>query len=247
MSKFAYGKKPFVMDEGDKNVVEQHPHFALAAPRRAVDWTSLQSPVEDQGNLGACTAFGWGADREYMMIAGKQPLVVLSKLELYFHERQLEGDVSVDGGAQVRTGARVLQTIGVRPESMWPYDPKNFATPPPDDPTDDRKFLVPHAYLVPSLPVLKNTLHYGHCVPLGFTVYESFESDACMRTGDAPMPEQGEQVLGGHCVLAVGYDDRTQYVTIKNSWGKDVGRGGYFRLPYAFWIAGIVDEMWVVA
>jgi C1A family cysteine protease len=41
------------------------------------------------------------------------------------------------------------------------------------------------------------------------------------------MPQHGEQVMGGHAVLAVGYDDANQWFTAKilgTSWGMQ----GYF-------------------
>jgi C1A family cysteine protease len=34
-----------------------------------------------------------------------------------------------------------------------------------------------------------------------------------------PMPSKDEKVLGGHAVLAVGYDDAQQQFIVRNSWG----------------------------
>jgi C1A family cysteine protease len=68
----------------------------------------------------------------------------------------------------------------------------------------------------------------------GFTVYESFESDTVAHTGVVPMPARGEHVLGGHAVLAVGYDDAEQRFEVRNSWGDRWGNGGYFTMPYAY-------------
>ncbi len=48
------------------------------------------------------------------------------------------------------------------------------------------------------------------------------------------MPGPGEQVLGGHAVLAVGYDDAEQRLLAKNSWGEAWGKKGYFTIPYAY-------------
>ena len=38
------------------------------------------------------------------------------------------------------------------------------------------------------------------------------------------MPEAKEKVLGGHAVLAVGYDNSKQAVIVRNSWGNSMGR-----------------------
>src|SRR5262249_35905942 len=43
-------------------------------------------------------------------------------------------------------------------------------------------------------------------------------------------------VLGGHAVLAVGYDDAKQMFTFRNSWSAAWGSGGYGFIPEAFLI-----------
>ena len=48
------------------------------------------------------------------------------------------------------------------------------------------------------------------------------------------MPAAGESVLGGHAVLAVGYDDSQQRFIVRNSWGTGWGMQGYFTMPYAY-------------
>jgi C1A family cysteine protease len=52
-------------------------------------------------------------------------------------------------------------------------------------------------------------------------------------------------VLGGHAVLAVGYDDATQRFTIRNSWGANWGQGGYFTMPYPYLTtSGLSSDFW---
>jgi C1A family cysteine protease len=41
-------------------------------------------------------------------------------------------------------------------------------------------------------------------------------------------------MLGGHAVLAVGYDDKSKRLTVRNSWGSNWGKGGYFTMPYDY-------------
>ena len=71
----------------------------------------------------------------------------------------------------------------------------------------------------------------GYPFVFGFTVYVSFESAAVAETGVLNLPKPKEKVLGGHAVLAVGYNDAAKRFLIRNSWGTDLGMQGYFTMP----------------
>jgi C1A family cysteine protease len=72
------------------------------------------------------------------------------------------------------------------------------------------------------------------------------------KSGILGMPKFSEQRVGGHAVLAVGYDDSKRTFLIRNSWGANWGKKGYFTIPYAyltspklasdFWTIRSVDE-----
>jgi C1A family cysteine protease len=95
---------------------------------------------------------------------------------------------------------------------------------------------------------MRGCLANGFPFVFGFTVYESFESAEVARTGDAPLPAAGETVLGGHAVLAVGYDDAAARFTVRNSWGPHWGNGGYFTLPYAYLTdRGLASDFWTIS
>jgi C1A family cysteine protease len=61
------------------------------------------------------------------------------------------------------------------------------------------------------------------------------------------MPRPGERSLGGHAVLAVGYDDAERRFIVRNSWGIGWGQKGYFTIPYEY-IANrnLADDLWTV-
>jgi C1A family cysteine protease len=61
------------------------------------------------------------------------------------------------------------------------------------------------------------------------------------------MPTPDESVLGGHAVVAVGYDDSTQRFLVRNSWGSGWGQEGYFTMPYGYLTdAGLSADFWTL-
>jgi len=79
----------------------------------------------------------------------------------------------------------------------------------------------------------------------GFSVYESFEGEEVKATGIASLPKKNEQCLGGHAVLAVGYDNTTNRFLVRNSWGDSWGIKGYFTLPYEYLLnENLSDDFW---
>jgi C1A family cysteine protease len=51
----------------------------------------------------------------------------------------------------------------------------------------------------------------------GFSVYSGFENEHVADSGVLNMPSSKESLLGGHAVVAVGYDDKTQRFVVRNS------------------------------
>ena len=94
---------------------------------------------------------------------------------------------------------------------------------------------------------MKSCLAAGYPFVFGFTVYESFETDEVASSGIAPMPASSETALGGHAVLAVGYDDASSRFLVRNSWSAQWGMGGYFTLPYRY-VAddNLADDFWTI-
>jgi C1A family cysteine protease len=94
---------------------------------------------------------------------------------------------------------------------------------------------------------MRGCLAAGYPFVFGFTVYESFESQDMAHSGVLQMPQPDEQVLGGHAVLAVGYDDASQRFIVRNSWGDTWGQAGYFTMPYAYLTTrGLASDFWTM-
>ena len=202
-----------------------------------VDLRPFCPGVYDQGQIGSCTANAIAAAYEYDL--RKQALAdfVPSRLFIYYNERVMENTVGTDSGAQIRDGIKVLNTQGVCHETSWPYDASRCFEKPTDACYSDAKSCKAVAYhrVAQDIDQLRTALKLGFPVVFGFQVYASFESVDVSRTGNMPMPKADEKVLGGHAVMAVGFDDEKKVAIVRNSWGEAWGDEGYFYMPYAFW------------
>lgn len=168
---------------------------------------------------------------------------VPSRLFIYYNERVMLGTVNEDSGAMIRDGIKSVVKQGVCPEDLpgtpadeWPYVIRKFTVKPPKAcyTRAMNHQVVSYRRLAQTLNQMKGCLASGFPFVFGFTVYESFESGAVARTGKVPMPRTGEAALGGHAVLAVGYNDADQRFIVRNSWGAGWGKKGYCFMPYAY-------------
>jgi C1A family cysteine protease len=173
-----------------------------------------------------------------------------SRLFIYYNERVMEHSVSEDAGAMIRDGIKSVATLGAPPEDPdWPYVIKKFKDKPTATAyTHAKKYqAVLYQRVNQTLEQLKGCLAAGFPFVFGISVYESFESEAVAKTGTVPMPKATEKNLGGHAILAVGYDDKNKRFIIRNSWGVDWGMQGYFTLPYAYLLdANLSDDFWAI-
>jgi C1A family cysteine protease len=230
-----YGWIPDLPDQRDQRY--SAPAEALQGLPPSMDLRPQCPQVYNQGSLGSCTANAIAGALEFDQIKEGLPQVfVPSRLFIYYNERAMEGTIESDSGAQIRDGISSVAKLGVPPESLWAYDIARFAEQPPQEAYQvavQNKALL-SMRLDRDLNQFKGCLASGYPFVFGITVYESFESPQVAQTGHAPMPGFGEEVVGGHAVLAVGYDDGQQWFLVRNSWGPDWGMGGYFTLPYAY-------------
>ena len=75
---------------------------------------------------------------------------------------------------------------------------------------------------------------------------ESIDGEAVEETGNIPFPKKGEHTVGGHAVVAIGYDDKAKAFIIRNSWGRSWGVKGYGTLPYAYFEEALADDCWCI-
>ena len=244
-SKFIYNVRKQKKDSRDYSITLK------TIPKGSADISLKFPPVYDQGQLGSCTANGWAAVFDYIRKKSGKAFMTPSRLFIYYNERVLEGSVSTDSGAQIRDGAKTLNTQGVCTETLLPYNIAKFAVKPST--SCYSKALLNEATLYQNIKngdiaTIKALLDQGIPTVIGISVYSSFESATVAKTGMVPMPNRiKEQLLGGHCVVIVGYDDTTSYFKCRNSWGTSWGAKGYFYLPYAYvQNTSLTSDLWAL-
>jgi len=228
--------------------------YSAIAPTRAVlpkkvDLTNKCSPVENQGNLGSCTANALVGALEFLEIKDGVTFVDLSRLFVYYNERAIEGTVNHDSGAFLRDGIKSLAKLGVCPETEWPYQISAFTKKPTARCyTDAKKHQITSYHRISVPDEMRTCLADGYPFVFGFTVYTAFESTQVAKTGVLNLPGPKEKVLGGHAVMAVGYDDSQKRFIVRNSWDTDWGMKGYFTMPYDYLdpAHNLADDFWTI-
>ena len=193
-------------------------------------------PVYDQKGLNSCSANAIAAAVEFELMKKKHERVIFpSRMFLYYNSRAIEGDEKSNTGVYIRDAIKAVADKGDCPESMWPYVEKHYPARPPAACYEKAlKYRAVKYYRIHRrLNDLKACLASGYPFVFGFSAHEKFLK-VTRKTGVLEMPAKHEHVIGKHAVLAVGYDDRTKRLTVRNSWGKNFGHGGYFTMPYAY-------------
>ena len=228
--------------------------YSAVAPVRAVlpqkvDLRRKCSAIENQGNLGSCTANALVGALEFLEIKDGAKFVDLSRLFVYYNERVIEGTVNQDSGAYLRDGIKSLAKLGVCPEQKWPYRISDFTRKPTAKCYKDAiRHRITSYHRIVTIDEMRNCLTDGFPFVFGFTVYTAFESQTVAKSGVVNMPGPKEKVLGGHAVVAVGYDDGQKRFWIRNSWDTDWGQNGYFTMPYDYLDpkGNLADDFWTI-
>lgn len=223
-----------------------HPH---GNGKVEVDLRKYFGPVYNQGDKGSCSAFSSTSWYSAWRVKHGYPWVEYSEDAQYAEERILEGTFPQDSGATIWDAVLVLATKGVMPESKDPYTDEDFNRIPSD------KDFIPGSqlplHLVRRLPLSRlvdyamDALSNEMPILFGAAVFSELESEVTAQTGYLSMPAPYEQPIGGHAMVAVGFDAAKRLFLIRNSWGPDWGIGGYFWMPFEYF-QDFVSEAYVI-
>lgn len=229
----------------------------------SADLRAWCSPIEDQGSLGSCTANAGVGMVEYFERKAFGKHVDGSRLFLYKATRNLLHWTG-DTGAFLRSTMGALVLFGLPPEEYWPYVVADFEKEPTGfcyafaqnyQAISYYRIDPPGTSATVILNRIKTNLSGGLPSMFGFTVYNSYTQASV--SGKIPFPTAGEKIVGGHAIVAVGYDDNMTIkntnagaaetrgaLLIRNSWGTGWGLAGYGWLPYEYVLRGLATDWW---
>ena len=237
-------KRDFLLEGSFRNF-----QVSLTAVPLNVDHTGQMSSVKDQGYLGSCVGFAVTAMKEWQeqqeheeeVSEGKRDTrkgreYDLSESWVYWNAKKIDSWPNEEG-TSIRYAMKVLNKIGVPTEKAWPYDDVDFGEPKRWATMVARWALIDSYWRISTLEELKLAL-VDSPVPIGIPCF--YEIFFVGRDGIINYPENPDNIYGGHAVCAVGYNDSTRLVKIKNSWGESWGENGYGYVPYDY----IRDFLW---
>ena len=230
-----------------------------------VDLSYWCSAIEDQGSLNSCSAFAAIALIEYFANKSQGKYIDVSPMFLYKAARNLM-NVTGDVGASLRETMKAIALFGVPPEEFWKYEEDRVEDEPPafcysyaQNYQALKYFRLDYAGISKEtlLFQIKAVLAAGFPCMFGCTIYSSAYDDSNIINGYIPFPDaERDQVVGGHAVVAVGYDDFKEIpqadsksippgaLLIRNSWGREWGCQGYGWLPYKYVLEGLTRDWW---
>lgn len=245
-------------DARDFRVSAPPPRLTALPPRVDLWEQGIVPEIWNQQSLGSCTGHGGGRALEIERRRQGYTPRTPSRLFLYYVEREIEGTIGEDAGAQIRTCIKAMAQLGVPEEELWPYDIREWQKKPIQAAYDDALTHQLTRYTrLTSVEQICASVAAGKPVVFGFTVFESFQSPFTATTGVVRLPDRTEKQLGGHCMCFTGYEitcARTNrwgplgrlfrwafnqpssegYLIADNSWGADWGMQGRCKMPFEF-------------
>lgn len=251
-NKFYFGHIEDVKDERDFKLKI---NLKTADLPTKIDLRDNLQPIKNQRNLGACTAFATTSLVEF--VRNKQKLLKwdASPLFTYYSTRKIEGTIGIDAGAQCRNALKSVVKDGVAKEQSWPYLIERFTENPLDSiwvEAEKHQALV-YMSVEQTREAILSCLAEGYPFTFGARLYQSFVNSqtSVFVSNTVPMPDTTtEKLLGGHCMLAVGYntrDDGKVEIIVRNSWGDGVGLDGYHNFPIEYFLyPNLSFDFWTI-
>lgn len=203
------------------------PYVPVANYPAVLQHRNLVGDIEDQGEIGSCTANSTVSACE-MLLRKAGTSRHLSRLFNYYVTRELEGRLGQQG-AVLRNAVKQAAKLGLPDEAMWAYDEAAAETNPPAEVYQEaakhkvlRYERIQNGTNEEVTHAIKSAISEGFPVVFGMPVTQQWMN---MRGGDITYRgSKKDPVVGAHAMTIIGYS--LDYFVVENSWGKDWGDAG---------------------
>ncbi len=210
-----------------------------------IDLRDKSFAIYEQKQIGSSASNAIAAAYEFAMLQ-KDINFSPSRLFIYYNQRKENNKLIADIGGDIRSGLKSITKYGVCDEKIWPTNIENINLQPSIEcytMAQENKYIK-YQRIRQTANQIKTTLSLNIPIIVGISIYESFNNN---QNGHIEMPKHTEKLLGGHCVLLVGYNENKEWI-FRNSWGSEWGDNGYGYLPYEYLIPKnyLADDFWVL-
>ena len=197
--------------------------------------------VRDQGSQGTCYAQSaacmkeWQEKKDYGLNEYLSPQFFYNNRNYWNDDKQDGNDINEDNGMTGRDVMRILKDIGICKESEYPYFKIEKASEIPIEIYNSASKNKISSYArIYSIDGLKHSLKYNGPCLITVPVF-NYGNEMWVQNND-------EEMMGGHAMTVVGYNDIEKHFIIRNSWGSNWNDKGYCYYKYNDW--GLHWELW---
>ena len=199
---------------------------------RTYNLTSILLPIRDQGGTNCCVAFSTATAIEYKNIITKKYLYYLSPAFIYNNR----ADTTKDVGMNSQGAINIVKKIGVATDKIFPMEMLNKSIQPKIY-DNALEYKITDSFYITSLSDLKIALFTTGPIIAILPVYEGVDINIFWKKSNI-------KTIGHHCIAIVGYDDLSERLIIRNSWGTNWAINGYQWFPYSDF--NIIVEAWTL-
>jgi C1A family cysteine protease len=202
-------------------------------PQRA-DLSQFCGKVYQQYRIQSCSANALASAMTLIANQLDEAIAPPSRLFMYYNARALSNAQRKDCGTTIRLAIKALARQGACPERQWPYR-KDAVTLRPLRACYADAQIRPIRYhrIAQELDLLHAALAQGSAFVFGIQAYGDTFTQAA-RTAYLRLPRKTDTPLGGHALIAVGYDATKKTFIARNSLGSAFAKNGFFSIPDAY-------------
>ncbi|MCL2747055.1 MAG: C1 family peptidase [Oscillospiraceae bacterium] len=201
-----------------------------AALPKKFDNADMFPPPGDQGGQGSCVAWATAyALRSCLnMVGGNGNYDKDNLFSPAYVYNQING--GEDRGSYISDAMELLQEQGVCTWNEMPYSDNDYLTQPNSAQRDSAyNYRISEFATIDGTNQIKQAIYENYGVVVGIDIYESFYS---INTNNYIYNVQTGNMLGGHAICLVGFDDDIQAFKFINSWGDDWADHGFAYVSY---------------